>query len=156
MVGVVKITKFLGNTEWVMRCIVWLETGGRDIPMDYSRFDDNVKAFIEEEAEVSSDAAITGDEDDKITSLFDNETSRLDMMPIYSFNNKNGKCLEKLIIWKEDNFGMRVIKNYDGCAYYEENATLNGLPLQPRLRSILQDWYLSCASEVMVAVCQLG
>lgn len=33
MVGVVKITKFLGNTEWVMRCIVWLETGGRDIPM---------------------------------------------------------------------------------------------------------------------------
>ena len=38
---------------------------------DYSRFDDNVKAFIEEEAEVSSDAAITGDEDDKITSLFD-------------------------------------------------------------------------------------
>ena len=41
------------------------------------------------------------------------------MMPIYSFNNKNGKCLEKLIIWKEDNFGMRVIKNYDGCAYYE-------------------------------------
>ena len=38
---------------------------------------------------------------------------------ICSFNHKYGKCWEKLIIWKEDSFGMRVIKNYDGCAYYE-------------------------------------
>ncbi|XP_050937808.1 DEAD-box ATP-dependent RNA helicase FANCM isoform X2 [Cucumis melo] len=62
------------------------------------KFDDNVKAFIEEEAEVSSDATLSGDEDDKIKSSFDSfiddrvsasasstqdETSKPDMMAIY-------------------------------------------------------------------------
>ncbi|XP_031736810.1 DEAD-box ATP-dependent RNA helicase FANCM isoform X5 [Cucumis sativus] len=62
------------------------------------RFDDNVKAFIEEEAEVSSDATISGDEDDNIKSSSDSfiddrvnasasstqdGTSKPDMMAIY-------------------------------------------------------------------------
>lgn len=62
------------------------------------RFDDNVRAFIDEEAEVSSDATISGDEDDKIKSSFDSfiddrisasatstqdETGQPDMMAIY-------------------------------------------------------------------------
>ncbi|KAG6578303.1 DEAD-box ATP-dependent RNA helicase FANCM, partial [Cucurbita argyrosperma subsp. sororia] len=63
------------------------------------RFEDNVRAYIEEEAEVSSDATISGDEeDDKIKSSFDSfiddrvsasatstqdETGGHDMMAIY-------------------------------------------------------------------------
>ncbi|XP_038884537.1 DEAD-box ATP-dependent RNA helicase FANCM isoform X3 [Benincasa hispida] len=62
------------------------------------RFDDNVRAFIEEEAEVSSDATVSEDEDDKIKSSFDSfiddrvsasatctqdEICRPDMMAIY-------------------------------------------------------------------------
>ncbi|KAA0049689.1 Fanconi anemia group M protein isoform X5 [Cucumis melo var. makuwa] len=124
--------------------------------VDYSRFDDNVKAFVEEEAEVSSDAAVSGDEDDKIMSSFDSfvddrvnasalrtqdETIRPDMMAIYSFNNKNGKWVSNEEFRRgraSGVFNKKKLIRYSSLNKYSP-----------------QDWYLSCASEVMVAVCQL-